>query len=268
MDKKVEIKRTVYNKDEFQKVIKRGFTTFTQPQPIVDTDTVEELFRIYEKLFFTMPINGARNSHEYIVKRSLEVYNLERETEDIQPLLDEVSTLREQLLAANNTILRLETEAAGGDALDFEQAGLVSSLEAQLQAANATIASLQTQNESLGSTKEAKAEADAAAKRAEEEAAKQQEINDVIKWITVDNKEVMDDIIKISTRAKNKKKRKRLDDKRDTNKMNTLIAQAKAKFNRYDIQNVASGFNESPLNKRVIVSVVGRNLTFKLIPVS
>ena len=61
MDKKVEIKRTVYNKDEFQKVIKRGFTTFTQPQPIVDTDTVEELFRIYEKLFFTVLFRKGRS---------------------------------------------------------------------------------------------------------------------------------------------------------------------------------------------------------------
>jgi len=267
MDKKVEIKRTVYNKDEFYKVIKRNFTTFTQPEPVVDTDTVEELFRLYESLFFTIPINGQRNSHEYIVKRSLEVYNLEREVEDIQPLLNEVSSLREQLLQANNTILRLETEAAGGDALDFEQAGLISSLEAQLQAANAQIAALQTQENTQGATKEEAAKAEAEAKRAEEAAKLQQQINSVVTFITVDNSKVMEDIIKISTRAKNKKKRKRLDDSRDTNKMNILLRQARSKFNSYGLDTIARGFNESPLKQRVKVYTRSGALLFNLIPV-
>ena len=280
MDKKVEIKKTVFNKDEFYKVIKRNFTTFTQPEPVIDTDTVEELFRLYEALYFTMPVNGERNSHEYIVRRSLEVYNLERETEDIQPLLEEISSLRQQLLTANSTILKLETEAAGGGELDFENATLISSLESQLQAANATIASLQTQQISQDTVKEESAKAEAVSKKAEADAKLRQQINSVVQFISVDNSEIMTDIIQLSTRARNKRKKKRLDDKRDTDKMIDLLKRARSKFNDLELETIATGFNESPLKQRVEVFVgsdtgLGKRslakdknkaLRFKLIP--
>jgi len=267
MDKKVEIKKTVFNKDEFYKVIKRNFTTFTQPVPVVDTDTVDELFRLYEALYFTMPVNGERNSHEYIVRRSLEVYNLEKEVEDIQPLLDEVSSLRTQLLQANSNILKLETEAAGGGELDFENATLISSLESQLQSANATIASLQTQKETADITKQEGAKAEAISKKAEAEAKLRQQINKVVSFITVDNSKIMTDIINLSTRARNKKKKKRLDDKRDTSKMIKLLKEAEQKFKSYGLETIATGFNESPLKQRVTVTVSKDSfLRFKLIP--
>jgi hypothetical protein len=280
MDKKVEIKKTVFNKDEFYKVIKRNFTTFTQPEPVIDTDTVEELFRLYEALYFTMPVNGERNSHEYIVRRSLEVYNLERETEDIQPLLEEISSLRQQLLTANSTILKLETEAAGGGELDFENATLISSLESQLQAANATIASLQTQQISQDTVKEESAKAEAVSKKAEADAKLRQQINSVVQFISVDNSEIMTDIIQLSTRARNKRKKKRLDDKRDTDKMIDLLKRARSKFKDLELETIATGFNESPLKQRVEVFVgsgtgLGKRslakdknkaLRFKLIP--
>lgn len=105
----INIQKTVFNSTEFGRIVNRNFTTFTQPIPEEDTDTVDELFRLYEKLYFTIDLIGETNSHQYLIEKSSELVNFERNTEDIQPLLDEISQLREQLLQANQQILELET---------------------------------------------------------------------------------------------------------------------------------------------------------------
>jgi hypothetical protein len=106
----IQIVKTVHNKTEFSKVIDKGFKTYTQPVPEEDTDTAEELFRLYEKLYYAIDIEGEENSHEYLIKKSSELISYERDTEDIQPLLDEIAQLRTQLLSANQQILTLETK--------------------------------------------------------------------------------------------------------------------------------------------------------------
>jgi len=109
MGNDIKIQKTVYNATEFNKVVDRSFTTFTQPTVEEDTDTVDELFRLYEKLYFEIDVTGEQNSHEYLIKKSSELVNFEANTEEIQPLLDEIAQLREQLLQANQQILDLET---------------------------------------------------------------------------------------------------------------------------------------------------------------
>lgn len=106
----IQIKKTVHNKVEFNKVIDRDFKTYTQPVPEEDIDTPEELFRLYEKLYYVIDIEGEENSHEYLIKKSSELVTYEKSTEDIQPLLDEIAQLRLQLLNANQQILTLETK--------------------------------------------------------------------------------------------------------------------------------------------------------------
>jgi hypothetical protein len=105
----VKIQKTVYNTVEFNKVVNRAFSTFTQPVVEEDTDTVDTFFRLYEKLYFEIDTTGEVNSHEYLIKKSSELVDFEKNTEDIQPLLDEISQLRVQLLQANQQILDLET---------------------------------------------------------------------------------------------------------------------------------------------------------------
>jgi hypothetical protein len=105
----IKIQKTVYNATEFGKVVDRSFTTFTQPVQEEDLDTVEELFRLYEKLYLVIDVEGETNSHEYLVTKSSELLNFETNTEEIQPLLDEIAQLRQQLLSANQQILDLET---------------------------------------------------------------------------------------------------------------------------------------------------------------
>jgi hypothetical protein len=109
MANNIEIRKTVFSTTEFNRVIDTDFKTFTQPVPEEDTDTSEELFRLYEKLYFTIDVEGEENSHQYLVKKSSELLTFDKVTEDIQPLLDEISQLREQLLLANQQIIDLET---------------------------------------------------------------------------------------------------------------------------------------------------------------
>ena len=107
----VEIKKTVYSTVDFTKVVDTSFKTFTQPTAAEDTDTPEELFRLYDKLYYVIDIQGETDSHEYLIRRSSEIATYDKTTEEIQPLLDEISQLRQELLAANQRILTLETKA-------------------------------------------------------------------------------------------------------------------------------------------------------------
>ena len=101
----VQIQKTVYQKEQFEKAIDTEFRTFVDPEPEQDTDSIAELFRLYDKLFFEIPLEGDINSHRYLLEKTLELINIETNDEEIQPLLDEISTLREQLLVANTQLL-------------------------------------------------------------------------------------------------------------------------------------------------------------------
>ena len=114
---KVDLRKTVYNRNEFDKVVgDRNFTTFTPPTEDPEL-TVDEFFQAYEDLFLTIPVNGSNKSHEYLIRRSSELVGFQRTTEDIQPLLDEISSLRQQLLEArqDNLLNQVKTSGAGSE---------------------------------------------------------------------------------------------------------------------------------------------------------
>ena len=108
MANEVKIQKTVFNSDDFKKVVDTEFKTFTQPEVIENVETVDELFRLYDKLFYSIPIEGP-NSHQYLVEKSMELYKFEQTQEEIQPLLDEIADLRSRLLAANQEIITIQT---------------------------------------------------------------------------------------------------------------------------------------------------------------
>ena len=104
----INIQKTVYSTAEFVKVVDATFKTFIQPIPEEDPDTPEELFRLYEKLYYEIDITGETNSHEYLVKKSSELLTFDRVTEEIQPLLDEIAQLRIENLAINRELVALQ----------------------------------------------------------------------------------------------------------------------------------------------------------------
>lgn len=146
MDKKVQIQKTVLDRAGFKDFIKNDFQFFKEPEPVVDNDTVEELFRLYDKLYMEIPIDIETQSHRYLVEQSSELYRVDRQLESIQPLLDEVASLRTQLLEANRNILELEAKLASGGEISFEDAEALSLVRTELEAAQSTIASLEQAN--------------------------------------------------------------------------------------------------------------------------
>jgi len=115
MANEVRIKKTVYNKEQLDKVVDRSFKTFAQPAPEEQTQlTVDEFFLAYEDLYFEIPVEGENNSHQYLVQRSSELVDFEKDTQDIQPLLDEIAQLRQLNLDQQQQIIELTGQIAGG----------------------------------------------------------------------------------------------------------------------------------------------------------
>jgi len=110
MAEAVQVIKTVVDKASLNRVIDTAFTELKPPVPTVEVDTVEELFRLYLKLYTRIPVFGNINSHEFLVKESRKLYTEPVETVEIQPLLDEIASLRAQLLDANQQIVDLTSQ--------------------------------------------------------------------------------------------------------------------------------------------------------------
>jgi hypothetical protein len=109
MANEVRIKKSVYDKEEFKKVVDTEFKTFTQPV-VIDTDlTVAELFEQYRKLYYEIPLQG-NDSHTTLIEESSKLVEFEKDTENIQPLLDEISSLREQNQELNQQLFDFESQ--------------------------------------------------------------------------------------------------------------------------------------------------------------
>lgn len=109
MAEKIKLEKTIQQKSEFSKVVSREFTTFVQPTDEDAGDTVQELFRLYDKLYLEIPLDGVQ-SHTYLIEESSKLVDITQENPEIQPLLDEISDLRERLLIANQEIFDLENQ--------------------------------------------------------------------------------------------------------------------------------------------------------------
>jgi hypothetical protein len=101
----IRVKKTVLSKEEFEKVVDTSFKTFITEDNTAETDTVEELFRLYNKLYYDIPIDEETNSHKFLIKESSKLVEFEKDLSDIQPLLDEITYLREQLLLVNQAAI-------------------------------------------------------------------------------------------------------------------------------------------------------------------
>ena len=89
------LNKTVYNRREYINVIDTSFTQITPTIPVEDTITVEQFFQYYSKIFYDIPAEGDTNSHAYLVKTSGEYINSTTINNDVQLLLDEITTLRQ-----------------------------------------------------------------------------------------------------------------------------------------------------------------------------
>ncbi len=119
-----------YNRAEADFVLDRSFSQFGQQEPVTEK-TVEQFFIDYEDLYYQIPVEGEINSHEYLIRRSSELYRIGDTLTDIQPLLDEITLLRSQSVVDQQTIIDLRTQIATAG-LSSDKSDRVASLRTEL----------------------------------------------------------------------------------------------------------------------------------------
>lgn len=111
MANEIKIQKTVFDKEQFKKVVNNEFTTFVQPAEEDTGVTVAEFFENYRTLYYEIPLTGD-NSHTTIIEESSKLVDFERDSENIQPLLDEIANLREQNNNLNQQVFELTQQTA------------------------------------------------------------------------------------------------------------------------------------------------------------
>ena len=110
MVEKLSLIKNVYNKQQFVNTVDTEFSQLVTPdnltigQPIL---TVDEFFQAYQNLFFEIPKEGVSNSHQYLIQTSQDYIGSTQNDEQLQALIDEINSLREQLVTQQDIITQL-----------------------------------------------------------------------------------------------------------------------------------------------------------------
>lgn len=105
---KINLNKTVFEKRQYSKVIDTSFNQLglkSPPEDIPINSAVDDFFIKYSELFYDIPETGDINSHEYLIKQSSAYIGFEATNEDVQALLDEISSLREENLELQKQLL-------------------------------------------------------------------------------------------------------------------------------------------------------------------
>jgi hypothetical protein len=100
MSENIPIEKQVFDKITFGKVIDTQFHQLLNSQVAEETPifTIDNFFELYEQLFYQIPKEGDTNSHMYIIQKEAEYLGITINQDDIQALLEEITTLRQQVL--------------------------------------------------------------------------------------------------------------------------------------------------------------------------
>ena len=102
----IPVQKTVFNKNNYEQVININFSQLLNNQVTEDTPsfTVDDFFQLYENLFFQIPKEGDINSHIYIIQKEADLLGINIDNTNVQALLDEITTLRQELLDTQQLI--------------------------------------------------------------------------------------------------------------------------------------------------------------------
>ena len=109
MPQELNLYREVFGQNTYRRVVNTEFTQLVDPTPTDTEDdiTIERFFELYEELFFQIPLTGEINSHEYLVNRSSEYIGGAVITDNEKALIQEINSLRQQLLEANTNLIEI-----------------------------------------------------------------------------------------------------------------------------------------------------------------
>jgi hypothetical protein len=102
----IPIQKTVFNKDTYSRVVDTQFSQLINQGAEEETlsFTVDDFFQLYDEVFYQIPKEGDTNSHQYILQREADYLGISISQDDVQALLNEITSLRQQVLEAQQTI--------------------------------------------------------------------------------------------------------------------------------------------------------------------
>jgi hypothetical protein len=102
----IPIQRTVFDKNQFTKVVDTNFSQLINTQSAEEQPsfTLDDFFQLYDDLFNQIPREGDINSHQYILQREADYLGVQINKDDLQALLDEITSLRQEVLDSQTTI--------------------------------------------------------------------------------------------------------------------------------------------------------------------
>ncbi len=107
MSEVIKLDKQIFSKNDFEKVVDKSFKQLVKPATET-TFTLSDFFELYDNLFLEIPKEGEIESHRFILNRTAEYLGVNVNDDiDVQALLDEITSLRTELLDANKTLLDL-----------------------------------------------------------------------------------------------------------------------------------------------------------------
>jgi hypothetical protein len=104
----IPVQKTVFNKNTYTRVIDTQFNQLmSQEEEEIPSFTVDDFFELYDQLFYQIPKEGDTNSHQYILQREADYLDIDLSKDNIQALLDEITSLRQQIVDAQTIINNL-----------------------------------------------------------------------------------------------------------------------------------------------------------------
>lgn len=104
----LKLSKKLYNKSAYLNTVNTQFTELVPSIPEeVPELTVDEFFQAYNELFYEIPKEGEVNSHEYLIKQSTDYVGATGTSNEIQALLDEITSLRQENLTLQQNIIDL-----------------------------------------------------------------------------------------------------------------------------------------------------------------
>lgn len=102
----IPVQKTVYDKTTYSRVINTQFSQLLNQGTSEDTlsFSVDDFFTLYDQVFYQIPKEGDTNSHQYILQREADYLGISISQEDVQALLDEITSLRQQVLDTQTII--------------------------------------------------------------------------------------------------------------------------------------------------------------------
>jgi hypothetical protein len=100
----IPVQKTVFSKDSYSRVVDTQFSQLITQEDETLSFSVDDFFELYDQLFYQIPRDGETNSHQFILQKEADYLGISISQEDVQALLDEITSLRQQVLDTQTII--------------------------------------------------------------------------------------------------------------------------------------------------------------------